>query len=278
METHSELPVRKFTVCTTFNNNGYKQYGRKMIETFILNWPTEVDLYVYAEDCSVDISAPNVYIFDSHKVNSDLVSFKNKWRSVPKANGDVSSITSLCDRKDSHKSFKWDAIRFSNKVYSVVLCSKTIDANALLWMDADVVCHSRITVDDLERLCPSTVDIAFLGRERKFSECGLYYINLDSELAHSFLNRFQYFYDNAETGIFTLSEWHDSFIFDHVRHQFPLKELNWSKGLIKGEGHPLINCEWGKYLDHLKGKRKESGKSFIKDLIITRTEQYWKSI
>jgi hypothetical protein len=83
-------------------------------------------------------------------------------------------------------------------------------------------------------------------------------------------------YDDADNGIFTLSEWHDSYVFDCVRQKFALKELNWSAGLINGEGHPLINCDWGAYIDHLKGKRKQNGKSKAKDLIVQRRETYWQ--
>ena len=84
-------------------------------------------------------------------------------------------------------------------------------------------------------------------------------------------------YDNAETGIFYLDEWHDSFVFDAVRERMPfLQTLDWSSGIITGEGHPLINSQWGAYLDHLKGDRKTQGKSHQKDLRIRRTENYWQ--
>jgi hypothetical protein len=101
-------------------------------------------------------------------------------------------------------------------------------------------------------------------------------MNLTSAACQRFLNKFQEYYDNAETGIFTLSEWHDSFVFDAVRTQVPMIELDWAQGLIKGEGHPLINSEWGAYLDHLKGKRKNTGRSLAKDLLVQRTEAYWQ--
>jgi hypothetical protein len=55
-----------------------------------------------------------------------------------------------------------------------------------------------------------------------------------------------------------------------------LRELNWSQDIIRGEGHPLINSEWGAYLDHLKGDRKELGRSKDDDLKVKRTEAYWK--
>ena len=102
-----------------------------------------------------------------------------------------------------------------------------------------------------------------------------------------FLREFQRMYDDAENGIFLLDEWHDSFVFDAVRKQCTgLIEFNWAAKLgdlrpsklnSPGEGHPLINSDWGAYLDHLKGKRKETGRSNDKDLVRPRTESYWSS-
>jgi hypothetical protein len=91
-----------------------------------------------------------------------------------------------------------------------------------------------------------------------------------------FLRRFQQYYDDAETGIFTLDEWHDSYVFDAVRSTVAMNELDWSGHLITGEGHPLINSDWGAYLDHLKGDRKSLGRSKLSDLKIQRTESYWR--
>jgi hypothetical protein len=43
-----------------------------------------------------------------------------------------------------------------------------------------------------------------------------------------------------------------------------------------GGGHPLINTELGKYMDHMKGDRKSEGKSKKSDIMVNRTESYWK--
>ena len=96
-------------------------------------------------------------------------------------------------------------------------------------------------------------------------------------------------YNDAENGIFTLGEWHDSFVFDAVRQRINgLRELNWSERLgdlrrspanSPGEGHPLINSEWGAYLDHLKGdNRKQAGHSLQHDIKVQRTEAYWQNL
>lgn len=268
--------MSKYAVVTTFHAKGYEQYAQKFIKTFINMWPQSVKLYVYTEDCEISESAPNLIIRDLHTSSQPLVNFKNKWKNVPKANGDVSQDPVRSRRRDAGKGFKWDAVRFSHKVYSIFHCAQNCDAEILLWMDADMVCHSVITENVIDSLIPNNIDLCFLGREGKFSECGLYSMNLRSEAIQSFLKKFQWMYDDAENGIFQQDEWHDSFIFDVVRKHTVLNELDWSKNIIKGEGHPLINSAWGAYLDHLKGKRKEYGKSLATDLVINRNEGYWQ--
>jgi len=263
----------KYTVITTFNADGYAKYGQRMIQTFLQTWP--VDLVVYAEGCKVTESSPNLVVHDIDVVTK-LTAFKQQWQGVPRANGDVSADPVRSKRKDAGKGFKWDAVRFAHKVYSIFHCAKNTPCNWLLWMDADTICHSAITQSDLDRLCPSLVDLCFLGRSRKYTECGLYAMKLTSPAVQSFLQKFQEVYDHAETGIFTLEEWHDSFVFDAVRKQCNLIELDWSSHLITGEGHPLINCDWGAYLDHLKGDRKDQGRSRRSDLKVHRTEAYWQ--
>ena len=266
----------KYAVVTTFNDKGRAQYAQNMINTFCENWPEEVTLHIYPELCNPAISNHNHVTLKRLEEVAELMAFKEKWKNVPKANGDVSSDPVRSKRRDSGKGFKWDAIRFAHKVYAIFHCAKETDADILIWMDADTICHSPITMEDIRRLIPADKDLCFLGRKGKFSECGLYSMNLKSPAIQEFLNKFQWMYDSAELGIFTLEEWHDSFVFDVVRRNVKLNELDWSSHLIRGEGHPLINSEWGAWLDHLKGGRKDLGKSKRTDLLVKRTEPYWE--
>ena len=266
-----------YSVVTTFHKAGYEKYGKRMIQTFIKNWPKEVTLFVYAEDCEVTETAENLKIFDLHQSSPELVAFKNKWKDVPMANGKLAIPPIIPGaKKQPGLGFKWNAVRFSHKVYSIFHCASICNSDALLWMDADSVCHSPIELNTINQFCPENIDLAFLGREGKYTECGLYYMNLKSLGVKEFLKEFQRVYDNAEEGIFKLTEWHDSFVFDAVRNNHKLNQLDWSGHLITGEGHPLINSEWGAYLDHLKGDRKTLGRSKDKDLKVKRQESYWQ--
>lgn len=274
------------SVITTFHKAGYEQYGKRMIETFLKNWPSDIKLYVYAEDCEVTETADNLIVKDLHKESPELVAFKAKWKNVPKANGDVSNDPIRSKRRDSGKGFKWHAIRFAHKVYSIFACAKECNTDYLMWMDADTICHSPISHKAFKTLLPVDAELSYLGRRGKYSECGLYAMKLQSNNIQKFLKEFQRVYDEAENGIFTMAEWHDSYVFDEVRRKFPeMKQHNWASnlgdlrprpGMSTGEGHPLINCDWGAYLDHLKGDRKRLGKSKRDDLRVQRTEPYWQ--
>jgi hypothetical protein len=276
----------KFSVVTTFHLQGLQDYAQRMIDTFSETWPEEVILYLYPEKCSPTIpTRSNITVIDLDSVQN-LSRFKEKWKHVPKANGDVTQDPVRSKRRDSGKGFKWNAIRFAHKVYSIFDCVEKTDSDFLIWMDADTICHSTITLAKLHELIPEDRDLCFLGRKGKYSECGLYAMNLRSDTTRKFLKEFQWVYDNAENGIFLMDEWHDSYVFDVVRKKFPsLKSLDWSQhlwdlrplsGSSAGEGHPLINSDWGAYLDHLKGGRKKLGKSKREDLKIKRTEPYWQ--
>lgn len=266
----------KYSVVTTFNASGYKQYGSRMINTFLATWPQDVQLLVYAEDVVVAQQAPNLKIVDLAQASPELVEFKRVWGNVPRANGDVSADLVRSKRKDAGKGFKWNAVRFAHKVYAIFHAACTCGTEWLIWMDADMVCHSPINISKLDQFFPDSADLCYAGRANKFTECGLYGMHLTSEITQEFLTEFQRMYDDAENGIFALKEWHDSFVFDAVRHKFVMRELNWSAGLITGEGHPLINCEWGTYIDHLKGARKDQGRSRKSDLVVQRKETYWQ--
>ena len=268
--------MQTYTVLTTFNQSGYELYGRRMIRSFLQNWPKEIELWVFAENCEIKESANNLRVFDLEQSSPELVAFKQQWRDVPKANGDVSNDPTRNKRKDAGKGFKWDAVRFSHKVFSLFAAAEQCNTDWLIWMDADTYCHSLVTLEQIRNLIPESAELCYLGRDRKYTECGLYALHLKSPKIKQFLKEFKRYYTAAESGIFTLKEWHDSYVFDAVRNLFDLSEHNWSSGLISGEGHPLINCEWGAYLDHLKGNRKNLGRSKAKDLKIDRTEPYWK--
>jgi hypothetical protein len=164
----------KIAVVTTFHEAGLKKYAQKMIDTFCKNWPKEIVLHIYPEKCNPKIiDHDHVTLTDLDSVN-ELITFKEKWKNVPKANGDVSDDPVRRLRKDAGKGFKWDAVRFAHKVYAI---KKQLEKNAsdyLIWLDSDVVTIKNIQINFLNSLINDHNYLSYLGRDHInfHSECG----------------------------------------------------------------------------------------------------------
>jgi len=155
-------------------------------------------------------------------------------------------------------------------------------------MDADTYVHSDWSYEQFKSLLPDDKWITYVGRgkgSQTWPECGFYGLNLNNHQCNAFLKEFEWMYEDADNGIFTLEEWHDSFVFGHILNNMKIHNpavLDYSEGIYVqtaktgGGGHPLINSELGKYIDHMKGDRKVTGKSKKKDLMGTRKEVYWQ--
>jgi hypothetical protein len=278
------------TVVTTFHHEGLTTYGQRFIDSFAQRVDKNIKLIVYAEDCTPANPDPRqIIIQDAKATLLKLNVFKETWKDIPKANGNISSDPIRSKRKDSKKAFKWDAVRFANKVYAVFDACNKREGNWIVWMDADSYIHSNWSYAAFKNLLPENKYITYVGRgkgSQTWPECGFYGLNMNHPVCHSFLEEFERMYEDAEKGMFLLPEWHDSYIFGEVLKQF--KQFNadydysaqmyMSEAKSGGGGHPLINTELGKYMDHMKGERKKDGKSKRSDIMVNRTEAYWNEV
>jgi hypothetical protein len=277
------------TVVTTFHPEGLEVYGQRFLDSFAEKVDKRIKLIVYAEDCMPFNPDPlQIQIFDARTALTKLNAFKDKWKDDPKANGIPPLHIKNKRPHDWHKEFKWHAIRFANKVYAVFdACTRS--KGWCVWMDADTFVHSDWSYTQFKNLLPDNNWLTYVGRgkgSQTWPECGFYGMNLNHPVCHEFLKEFERYYEDAENGIFTLEEWHDSFVFGHILNKFK-KEfptvLDYSADMYLreaktgGGGHPLINGPLGKWIDHMKGVRKQEGKSRRKDLMVNRSESYWNS-
>jgi hypothetical protein len=267
----------KYTVITSFHEEGLKQYAQRMINTFEQNWPSDVDLVVCAENCRPQTTRPNTRMYDLLSLSANCRAFVERHRNNPLAHGRAGPP----DVWNPKKAFRWNAVRFAYKVFSVALCANNISSGWMIWIDADTHTHSPVPMEWLSRVCPSTAMISYLGRGEKYhSECGWVAYNLDHPATRNFIADFVGMYNTDR--IFDEREWHDSYIWDVIRKQYQgtneFYNLNpsWTdKGLA---GHPFINSELGRYMDHVKGERKLLGHSKAKEVVSHPDHPYWRSV
>ena len=279
--------MNDITVVTTFNKEGLDLYGQRFLDSFAERVDDKIKLLVYAENCEpVNPNPAQITVLDPVDALPKLIAFKQRWKDVPKANGKCP----FPERRprDYHKEFKWDAVRFSNKIYAVLdACERSQDW--CVWMDGDTFVHSDWSYEEFNNLLPKKSWITFVGRGKgaaTWPECGFYGLNLKDSVCKQFLKELERYYEDAENAIFTLPEWHDSFVFGKILNEMRVRDPNvhdytahftMKTAKTGGGGHPLINTELGKWIDHLKGARKKLGKSKQSDIKIPRSQTYWKS-
>ena len=275
------------TVVTTFHPAGLATYGQRFLDSFAARVDKRIKLLVYAEDCTpINPDPSRIEILDAKQALPKLNAFKERWKDDPKANGIPPDDIKARRPRDWNKEFKWNAVRFANKTYAVFdACERS--KGWCVWMDADSFIHSNWSYEQFKELLPENAYITYVGRgkgSQTWPECGFYGMNLNHPVCHSFLEDFERMYEDADNGIFTLEEWHDSYVFGELLKkysEFPSHdysaEMYLKEAKTGGGGHPLINGPLGKWMDHMKGVRKEEGKSRSKDIMVNRTEDYWRN-
>ena len=257
-----------------------------MLQSHIDFWPDDVKITAYHEGQTPDLIHPKIEYVNIEEANPELVKFKTRHKNDPVANGEIEEIKGGVRRlpeagnNDKGKgSYLWDAVRFAHKTFAVDHAIKNINVDYILWLDADTYTFRNIPKSFVTDLLPSDKLVNYLGRGDKYPECGWVCYNRRHLLLNRFMKTWTDMYINDT--IFNEIEWHDSYVFWEVLKKIKPNHGNikdFSGHIINGEGHPLINCELGKYFDHLKGVRKSEGRSRKRDLLQPRNETYWNEV
>lgn len=245
----------RYAAVTTYAPKHWHSHARRMVESFETFW-AGVPL-MHLDDELLAASAPG------------LVRFKQLHRQA-RYRGQMAAGYDM----------RFDAVRFAHKVYAIAAAAAAstwsvhIEADVLVWLDADTVTHAPVDAAWLDGLI-GEADVACLLRDQKYTECGFVMIRLN-EAGHELMRRWV---DLYETGaLFRLAEWHDSFAFDHVRRAMQ-EEGRLTVASLSGpaahRNHPFVAGPLGERMDHLKGPRKAAGRSRPGDLIAPRSEPYW---
>tara|TARA_B100001057_G_scaffold187892_1_gene188691 strand:+ start:1476 stop:2393 length:918 start_codon:yes stop_codon:yes gene_type:complete len=275
--------MSSLAVVTTFPPNRWTAYAKRMIESHVQYWPDDVVLHAYYEGNKPDFNHAKVKFINIEEANPELVKFKQRHKSDPVANGETQEIPGGVRRvagagdKDRNKgSFLWDAVRFSHKTFAVDHAVKTIDADYVLWLDADTYTFRHITKQFVVDLLPGDKLVNYLGRVT-YPECGWVCYNKRHPKIQQFMKYWTDLYINDT--IFKELEWHDSYLFwQCVKRIAPNDGVDIGKGAGVEGLHVFINSVLGDYIDHMKGKRKIKGKSSRSDLRTKKDQEYWKNV
>jgi hypothetical protein len=231
---------------TSFSKAYYEKYAWKLVESFNQYLP-EHELIAYTEDKATK-SRGNLTVLDIYEKCPKLEMLEKKYANVPKPDISVHA-------------WRWDVFKFAKKSFAI--CHGVWQGGKCFWLDADCVVHQRPPDGFFENLLPEEYYLGYFGREKcmnvDYTETGFIAFNADHPENHKFLEEFRDIYLSGR--IFEMQQWHDCIAFDLARKVLTCKTKSFGPDHIKTLMHPIAQSEVGKYIDHMKGNRKNAGHS-----------------
>lgn len=259
-----------YSIFTTLHKSGYEEYGYRNISTFLDFWPKDIKYFVYTEGFKLKEN-PRIKPIDI-KIISCLSNFKQKYSNVPSLNG----------LREEKYNFLYDFVKFSHKSYVMIDAMNRLTTDWIIWFDGDSITHSKITNRFFQKITDEKSLVTYLGRTDMYSETGFIAFNRRHPKILTFMQNIQKIYDDCLLDdAFFDSGYTDCHVFDFVRLQFEKDSVKFNNLTPNSDDkHPFINGPLGEYMDHLKGPRKERGKSRKIDLKNNSHKRldYWQSI
>lgn len=251
-------------VITSFNEKYYEtKGGKEFLESFKKHWPKSVKLTIYFEGDELRADEENI-----------------TWRYIEEVEGYMAWMDAIgkfpvMSGNLGRYNIEYDA-RMCRCAFIHAHALKTLGGK-VFWIDSDVVTHSDVPETFLDEVLPDNKFCCCLSRPWFNTETGFLGINANHPLIEHWLDAWIQVYISGL--IFTQPGWHDNWGFDLARRVVRHDEefVNLAEGLPPGTMHPFVNSICGKYMDHLKGQRKNLT-SRRDDLVIERTEPYWEAI
>jgi hypothetical protein len=233
----------KVLCVTTFNNKLYNEYAHNFLKTYNFNF----DLIIYSEE-QLDINNTfnkNITIVNSSLAIPEMINFINK-----------NSERNIIDVENIN--YKGDAIRFCYKVFAVTHAGLLFKKyQYLIWLDADIIFLTPLSLETiLKKYINNNYMMSFLGRKHMHSECGILFFNMKHPYIIEYFKEMLRMYTSND--IYNLEEWHDSYVWDHVRIKFEkdYNITNYSIGCYQHKTDIFDYTSLSLYMIHLKGKLK----------------------
>jgi hypothetical protein len=200
---------------TTFPNSAWELYAREALESLAKNLPPEVKMGVGLDDEALNTSV-NAIIKTRGQV---LAGWQADHREFVIRNKD----------RDHPTNYRLKATVFSHKIFVLrhffeQALSEGYDY--VIWWDADAILTRPVSTQDLQNVLPSNGEaVSYLGRKDwDHSECGFMGFNVKHPGAKAILDFMHYYYMSGS--VFSLPQWHDSYLFDVARAGQPARNLS----------------------------------------------------
>lgn len=211
-------------VITTFPNSSWDVYSKKMLQSFMRNWPEEIPLLISLDD-DLLLNSVQKWIRSQDAI---AVGWGKEHREFVERNRG----------KDDPADYRKMPVRFCHKVFAIarafdsVLKQKKdgdVAPRYLIWMDADVLIHRNVTLDEIRECLPKEGDsFATLGRKDwPHSECGWMAFDLENKGSEIIIEMFKSYVSDE---ILKQAQQDDSWMWDEVVKKIGCAVTNLTEG------------------------------------------------
>lgn len=246
----------KIACVTSMSKEYYDTIGKIMVNSYTQVWPNSIELYVYTEDT---LELDGVNVIDIHKACDP-------------------NLKSYLDFIGNHFSRG-----FSYKVFSWIHAVRNIEADWILWIDADVACIKAPDDNFMSKMFPNNSQCAYMGttmykdkkgwKDKKNCDSAILSFNTKTDDSDKFVDLFEELYISRKIKDKTLfPKPNDTHAFIHSIENCatPSINLNPKKEALS----PLKETFLNDYFRHFKAGRKDKTLIYgLVDKLIKTTEK-----
>lgn len=253
----------KYLAVTSFNQDGYETYGRRMIESYLQNGLPDSELWVFSDEGLHHHfhEFENVKFFSLLETCPDQRAFEDRH------------LSPICHgRFGAFYDYRFDCVKFSHKpaAISTALKMATDIPDVMFWFDGDTVFKQPLTDEFIADVFPAWSQIGHFPRRENHTEAGILAFRTSNENVRAFIRISWEVYTSDQ--VYRLPAWTDCHVFDTLLagaiKDGMVRAVNLGDELSFGTQHPIVNSVWARYVDHLKGARKNDGASYPSDVVV----------
>lgn len=235
-------------IVTTFPNDSWDIYSKRMLQSFVQNFPAEI---------------PILISLDNNLLQDAVQKFTRSQDAIAVGWGkEHSEFVNRNKGKDDSQDYRKQPVRFCHKVFSVAraydaICKQKAAEQAvpryLIWMDADVISTRKVTLSDIQECLPKPGDVVATLQRRDWphSECGWIAFDLENGGGDIIEKWFNAYITDAVIGF---EQQHDSWAFDQITKGIGITNLSTdAPGLDVWQFTPM--AKWSR---HYKGPMAKS--------------------
>lgn len=227
---------------TSMDQGYYDHIGNHMISGWEKYWPADIDLYLYAEKMNFTSTSPRIKIIDWDETCMD----------------DWSEFFKKTENTFAHK--------FGKKGWASLHGWKNIDAEFIIWLDADILCKKTLTHDILEKTLSKDQLVGLFDTFYQFkdgtrttwaAESGYVIVNKLHKDFSNFVRKYEEFYRSPTMPDGIVSWWDNEVLMLAAGHFMEdVHDLSQYRRTNKTQT-PLNHCFLSDYISHFKAKSKK---------------------